>query len=945
MDKKEFRNILKQGRLILDGATGSNLIKRGNMPSGVCPEKWILDHKEIMIGLQEDYLRAGSNIIYAPTFTANRIKLSEYDLETDLERINLELLALSKEAVRRFKESSRTGASVALDSKSTGIAADAAGHTAATGIAADAAGNTAAAGMALDAAGNTAAGREALNDTNPVFIAGDLTMTGRQLYPMGDLTTEELIDVYRQQIRVLIKGGADLLVVETMMSLQECRCALIAAKEEDCPLPVMVTMTYEESGRALFGTDPLTSLVTLQALGADAVGVNCGAGPDKMAEIARILTENADIPVIVKPNAGLPVLNADGSTSYSMGAEEFCEHMKPILDMGVSVIGGCCGTDPEFIAGIKKLCRETVYRPSFTEKGLGSRGCFALSSERKTCVFDLDSPFIIVGERINPTGKKALQAQLKEGYFEMVRDFAESQEESGAQILDVNMGMSGIDEKETMLKAIEEVCQVTDLPLSIDSSDYEVMEAALRHYPGRALVNSVSLEKVKIEKMLPLVKKYGAMMILLPLSDEGLPASMEDKHRILDEILKEAFALGLTKSDIIVDGLVATVGANKNAALETLETIRHCKEDLQLPTICGLSNISFGLPERSFVNASFLTMAIMSGLTMAISNPNQDLLADTAFACDLLRNKEDADIRYIEQVGRRREALEERGAFISLYGGKEISAVSLAGEKSAGVGNTPGNGSAPGSGSAPGNGNTPGSGSAPGNGSTHGSGSTPGSDNGISQASFTGVLADIFNAVVKGSKERILPLTKQAVEEEIPAQVILNNALLPAINKVGDFFDKGKYFLPQLIGSATTMERSIEYLEPILAKDAGGVSKKGKIVIATVQGDIHDIGKNLVALMLKNNGYEVLDLGKDVPKEDIVEAALREKADFIALSALMTTTMKQMKEVVDYAKERGCDAKIIIGGAVITQDYCDDIGADGFSKDAASAVTLVDSLI
>ena len=846
MNKAEFRDILLKRRLILDGATGSNLIKRGNMPSGVCPEKWILENPQILIGLQEDYFAAGSNAVYVPTFTANRIKLAEYGLENEIETITRELIALSKEA----------------------------------------------------------AGRSRAKDPDGLFLTvGDITMTGRQLRPLGTLETRELVEVYREQIALLIDGGVDLLVAETMMSLQECRCALIAAKELGCELPFMVTMTFEESGRALYGTDPLTALVTLQALGADAFGINCGFGPDRMGNMVDILTENSDIPVIVKPNAGMPMLK-DSVTVYSMEADEFAGCMSAVLQKGVSIVGGCCGTDPGFIRELKKLDQELAYEPSFTKGGLCAAGKYALTSERKTEVFDLDSPFIIVGERINPTGKKALQAQLREGSFDMVRDFAVSQEESGAKILDVNMGMSGIDEKATMVRALEEICQVTSLPLVIDSSDPEVMEEALLHYPGRALVNSVSLEAVKIEKMLPLVKKYGAMMILLPLSDEGLPGSMEEKHDIIRQVMEHARRVGLADTDIVVDGLVATVGANKNAALETLATIRHCRDDLGLPTVCGLSNISFGLPERSFVNASFLTMAIMSGLTMAISNPDQHLLANTAFACDLLRNKEEADIRYIEQVNARKERLEEKGAFVSLYGGKEMK-----------LGEMPSEGGAMKSASAGATGDKP---------------SKP---------------SKVYEDVMKGAKDRIVSDTKEAIAAGMGAKQILDEQLLPAINAVGDLFDRGKYFLPQLIASARAMEQSIEYLEPLLAEGAEGREKKGLIVIATVQGDIHDIGKNLVALMLRNNGYEVVDLGKDVPAEEIVSQAMERKADIIALSALMTTTMKQMAEVVEQARSAGCSAKIMIGGAVITGDYSEEIGADGFSPDAASAVKLADKLM
>ncbi len=582
MKKEEFRELAKSRVLFLDGATGSNLMKAG-MPAGVCPEQWILEHEDIMENLQREYVRAGSDILYAPTFTANRIKLEEYGLADRIEEINTKLVSLSKRAAE---------------------------------------------GKAL--------------------VAGDLTMTGRQLAPMGDMGFEELIDIYKEQIRYLADAGADLLVVETMMSLQESRAALIAAKET-CELPVMVTMTFEKDGRSLFGTDAVSAAVTLESLGADAIGANCSTGPAQMESILKSMASAVSVPLIAKPNAGLPAVDADGNTVYDMDADTFAEEMKILADAGATILGGCCGTAPLYI---EKLTESVNKNSGITEEtegrmqGFHKKGRHFLSSQCMTLEFGLDDPFMIVGERINPTGKKKLQEQLRNGEFELVKQFAEEQEKNGAAVLDVNMGMSGIDEKEMMLKAIEETVSVTNLPLSLDSSHVDVLEQALRHYPGRALVNSVSLEKEKFERLLPIVKKYGAMFILLPLSDKGLPETLEEKIQIIETIAAKALALGMSKEDIVVDGLVATVGANEKAALETLQTIRFCKEK-GLATICGLSNISFGLPERSYVNTAFLTMAIREGLTMAIANPSQELLVCSAFASDLLLNKEGGDIRYM----------------------------------------------------------------------------------------------------------------------------------------------------------------------------------------------------------------------------------------------------------------------------------------------------------
>ena len=838
MTREEFSTLSKDHILYLDGATGSNLVKAG-MPSGVCPEQWILEHRDVMLKLQKDYVQAGTNILYAPTFTANRIKLAEYHLEKNMSAMIHELVAISREA-----------------------AASSPGHT--------------------------------------VLVAGDLTMTGEQLKPMGKMELEDLIDIYKEQILSMVDAGVDLLVVETMMSLAETRAALIAAKEV-CGLPVIATLTFEADGRTLFGTDAKTAAIVLESLGASAIGANCSTGPAQMESIISDMVTHTRIPVIAKPNAGLPFLDENGNTCYNMEAEEFAEEMEILVNAGAAILGGCCGTTPEFIRQIHDRFG-TEAKVTAVRRPEGIR---YLTSERITHSFGLEDGFFVVGERINPTGKKALQAQLKEGSFEKVIQFAEEQEACGAKVLDINMGMSGIDEKASMLRALEEVSGVTNLPLSLDSSYVEVLEAALRHYPGRALVNSVSLETEKFEKLLPIVAKYGAMFILLPLSDAGLPKDIDEKKEIIHKIYDRATSLGMHKEDIVVDGLVATVGANPKAALETLETIRYCKAN-GFATICGLSNISFAMPERSFVNTAFLTLAIQAGLTMAIANPSQELLVSCALATDLLLNKEEAALRYIEYAGGVRERREEKEAELA----RKLSLLESQGTA---------------------------------NGQTSNAGSVEKSA--VEKGPQINEMQDkLKTAVLKGNRNGIVKITKEALESgEKPAE-LLNQVLLPAINQVGEYFDQGKYFLPQLIASAEAMKNSIEILEPLLQTGSAG-EEMPVVVIATVEGDIHDIGKNLVALMLKNHGFHVIDLGKDVPQAKILETAREHHAEFIALSALMTTTMQRMREIVVAAKQEGITAKIIIGGAVITQEYADEIGADGYSKDAADAVKLAKSLM
>ena len=653
-----------------------------------------------------------------------------------------------------------------------------------------------------------------------------------------------------------------------MMSLQETRAAVIAIKEV-CELPIMVTFSFEKDGRTLYGTDAATAAVVLDKLGISAIGANCSTGPANMVSLIKSITEVTTLPIIAKPNAGLPTLNADGTTSYNMDVDTFMKEMRLLTEAGATILGGCCGTTPDYIKALQKEFCSFV-----PQRRIVNCENHYLSSENTLFTFTNHSPFYMIGERINPTGKKKLQEELRSNRLDMVLQFAKEQEEQGASVLDINVGMSGIDEQKKMEEVLDAVLVETNLPLSLDSSNVDVLEHALRRYPGRALVNSVSLEKVKIEKLLPIVKKYGAMFILLPLSDEGLPKSKQEKIAIIEEIVSRAQVLGFEKSDIIVDGLVTTVAANPNAAIETLETIAYCKQN-DLATVCGLSNISFGLPERSNINAAFLGLAIQNGLTMAIMNPSQNILVNSMLATDLLLAKDGCDMRYIEYMNR----MQENNTVTITPAKSELSSMDK-----------------------------------------------------------------VKDYVLHGNKNGILEAVKNAQKEGNTPEDILNNALMPALNEVGALFEKGKYFLPQLIAGAETMKTAIEYLEPYMKTDESQ-GEKVAVVIATVEGDIHDIGKNLVALMLRNHGFRVCDLGKDVKKELIIETAIREEASIIALSALMTTTMQKMREIVEYKNKVAPKIKVMIGGAVITPEYAEEIHADGYSKDAAEAVIIARKIL
>ncbi len=801
MDRGLFRENTSRKVFILDGATGTELQKRG-MPAGVCPELWAIENPRALSEIQEAYAEAGSDIIYTCTFGGNRVKLDEFGLGDRTIEMNKRLAEISRQA----------------------------------------------------------AGGKCL-------VAGDLASTGRFLRPLGDMAFEECVNVYKEQVKGLLEGGVDLFVIETMLDIQEARAALIAVKES-CGLPVCVSMSFDESKRTLTGTDPVTALITLQSLGADAVGCNCSTGPELMLEIISMMKPYARIPLMAKPNAGLPRL-VDGSTVFDMGAEEFGTYAEDFIRAGASLLGGCCGTSPEYIKELRQKCSGLKPMP------VDCKPYSALTSSTKTAFLGAGLPVAVVGERINPTGKKKLKEELKQGLTGEVRRLAAEQIENGAHVLDVNVGMPGIDEKETMVKLIELLTGTAGLPLCLDSSSPEVLEAALRIYPGRALVNSISLEKVKLERLLPVAAKYGAMFILLPLSDDGVPEGCEERCGIVERVFREAVRYGCRKEDIVVDGLVMTVSSNQQAAMETLKVIEWCSRDFGCATIVGLSNVSFGLPERSWINTAFLAMAIDRGLTMTIANPSSEVLMSVKMACDVLTMRDVNSMSYISHFTSRTTDVPLREA----------------------------------------------------------------------EKDERPLERRIYDAVLKGNKEGTVELVNAAVQQDMPASGIVNGCLIPAINEVGILFDQKKYFLPQLIQSAEAMKAGFDCVEPLLVQSGGGDAAGGTaVVLATVKGDIHDIGKNIVGLMLKNYGFKIYDLGKDVSAQRIIFEAKRTGAKIIGLSALMTTTMVEMKEVIRLAREERLDCRFMIGGAVVDESYAREIGADGYSKDAYDAVKLAKRL-
>ena len=787
----KIKDLLKKRIAVLDGATGTELQKRG-MPGGASPEVWCLKNPKVISAIHADYQKAGAEIVYTSTFGANRVKLKAYG-NYNVSEVNKELALIAKKAVK---------------------------------------------GKAL--------------------VAGGIGPTGKFVEPFGPLKFEEAIETFKEQVKGLLSAGVDLFIIETMMDIQEARAALIAVKELSDKF-TMVTMTYELDGRTLNGTDPLTALNTLQSLGADAIGCNCSAGPQQMVKFIKAMKPYASVPLIAKPNAGMPKL-VKGKTSFDMSPEKFASFAKELVSAGVSLLGGCCGTTPEHI---KKVKREVSgLKPVVSSKKTHS----VLSSARKSVVLKGRKSFTIIGEAINPTGKKGFQKELHQGKTSLIRHLAREQEKAGASLLDVNVGAAGIDETKTLKSVINMLAVNSSLPLVIDSSRVEAVEAALRVYPGRALINSISGEKNKLKKLLSLAAKYGAMFILLPLKGKSLPRTFQERRKIISDILKEAKKFGFSKEDIIVDVMALAASSQPKAAIETLKTIAWVSNNIKCNSVVGLSNISFGLPKRALINAAFLALAKNEGLSLAIANPSKLKVKYSKLAENLLLGKDKDAKAFLAYFSKASKEKKEVGASLSTE------------EK-------------------------------------------------------------ISQAIIGGNREDIKEFIREAVSSGFKANELVHKIMIPAINKVGNLFDKKEYFLPQLIASAEAMKIAFGELEPYLKKDDLKRGKKTVVLLATVKGDIHDIGKNIVALMLKNHGFDIIDLGKDVSAEKIIKEIKRHKSSIVGLSSLMTTTMVNMKEVVGKAREEGLNCRFIVGGAVVTRNFARSLGAE-YASDSVEAVRV-----
>ena len=716
-----------------------------------------------------------------------------------------------------------------------------------------------------------------------VYVAGSIGPTGKFLYPLGDVAFEEMVAAFREQIRGLIEGGVDCIIAETQFDIAEVRAAVIAVRRE-CDLPVVVSMTYE-AGITLTGSSVGVCCATLANLGADLVGMNCSAGPEEMADAATELLTTCPVPVIIQPNAGLPLLE-DGKTVFPLGPDRFSSLTAAFAEQGAQVVGGCCGTSPDHIAALRQridALPPVGPRPQFAGIALTSRSGLVRLGE--------GYPLAIIGERINPTGKKVLTAQFQNGQFGEALRFAEEQVERGASILDVNTGAPMVDETVLLPELAARLVAQHKTPLSLDSPNPRAIANALTVYPASPLVNSISGEAGRLEMLGPVCKEFGAPFILLPLKGTKLPVKAEERIAIIETLLLQMEAMGIPRRLAIVDILVLSASSNREAAEECLKVIRYCRDVLKLPTTGGLSNISFGLPARELLNTTFLTLAAGVGLCSCIANPSSVRLCEAVDSCNLL-------------LGRDKTA----DAFIAGYAGWT---------------------SGSGSGTAPA---TPPSGRQGAEGGQTPGGSEP----------FAG--KPIESAVISGRLDGIADLVRKALGEGEDPFVMVSEKLIPAITEVGKKYERKEYFLPQLIRSAETMQAAFAVVKPLLEKQ-GGVEKQPVIILATVEGDIHDIGKNIVSLMLGNHGFEVVDLGKDVSAERIVEAAVQHKAALVGLSALMTTTMVRMEDTVQLLQQRqGANLPaVMVGGAVVTDAFARSIGAH-YARDAVDAVRLAQEL-
>ncbi len=791
-----LRDKLGKELLFFDGGMGSLLQKEGLQP-GELPEIWNFTHGDVIRKIHRSYFEAGSDIVLTNTFGANAIKFhtNEYSLKDTI-----------VQAVAHVREAAKQG----------------------------------------------------IKDDREYYVALDMGPTGKLLKPLGDLAFEDAYLAYKEVAEYGKEAGADLIHIETMSDAYEVKAAVLAAKE-NTNLPVFVTLVFDAKGKLLTGADVPAMVALLEGLRVDALGINCGMGPEQMLPILKTLTEYSSLPIIVKPNAGLPK-QKNGEIYYDVKPEMFATSMKEIVRSGACVIGGCCGTTPEHIRAMTEACKGMkIVEP--TEKA------HTLVSSYGMAVKLSDQP-VIIGERINPTGKKRFKQALKEHDLDYILREGILQQDKGAHILDVNVGLPDIDEVSMMKEVIFELQSVTNLPLQIDTVNPEALEAAMRIYNGKPMVNSVSGKQESMDAVFPLVKKYGGVVVGLTLDEEGIPETAAGRVAIAGKIIREAEKYGIQKKDIVIDVLTMTISSEPDGAKVTLEALKQVREQYGVRTVLGVSNISFGLPNRAIINANFYTMAMQAGLSAGIINPSsEDMMRAYDSYCALMGYDSNCE-RYIENYSVKGEA---------------VQAVNES--KSAGK---------------------------------------------------TSEL-DLKTIIIKGLKEDAFWASKELLKEKKPLEII-EESLIPALDFVGKGFEQGTVFLPQLLMSAEAAKNAFEVMKQYMVAEGSEQLRKEKVILATVKGDIHDIGKNIVKVLLENYSFDVIDLGKDVPPEIVVKTVLEKDVKLVGLSALMTTTVVSMEETIKLLKESAPNCKVMVGGAVLNQEYSDMIGADFYGKDAMQSV-------
>lgn len=809
-----FREYLKNNIVYLDGGMGTLLQAKGLQP-GEHPEHWNLSHPEAITEIHKAYYDAGSNVVSTNTFGANSLKFGAEELEEIIKAA----FENAKKARNQWKQ-------------------------------------------------------EHPDCEQEKFIALDIGPSGKLLKPLGDLDFEDAVAVFAQTVKLGVKYGADLIFIETMNDSYETKAALLAAKENS-DLPVLVSNAYGEDGKLMTGANAAAMVAMVEGMGADGIGANCSLGPKQLRGVVEELLEHASIPVILKPNAGLPKA-VNGKTIFDVKPDEFAQEIASLIDKGVRVAGGCCGTTPDYIRALYENTKGKA-ACEIIEKNITM-----VSSYTHAVKFEKEP--ILIGERINPTGKKRFKQALMEHDIDYILGEGIRQEEKGVHILDVNVGLPDIDEIELLTTAVCELQGVSDLPLQIDTSDVKAMEAALRRYNGKAMINSVNGKKESMEAVFPLVKKYGGLVVALTLDESGIPETAQGRIAIAEKILATAEVYGIHKKDIIFDTLAMTISSDIHSAKTTLDSLHYIKEQLGCHTSLGVSNVSFGLPNRDAVNGTFFSLALENGLSAAIMNPFSVEMMKTYYTYRALKGMDENCAQYIEKAA-------------------EFTTTAPA------VSNAPIN------------------------------------QNGIDKNEAAG--SELQKAIISGRKERAGELTQVMLSEK-EALIIVQEEIIPALDIVGKGYEEKRVYLPQLLMSAEAAKNAFERIKEHMLKNKNvseSDTENKKVVLATVHGDIHDIGKNIVKLLLENYGFDVRDLGKDVPPETIVDKVIELQAPLVGLSALMTTTVPAMEETIKQLREKAPWCKVVVGGAVLTQEYADKIGADKYAKDAMETVRYAEEIV